>query len=182
MKTNVKERPLTAKQESAAQHYTSDSLNNLTDAMRKAGYSESYATGRGTGDLLGDVRFQARVAELMESEGNFITRSRQRALDKLWEALDTVDTRNIDQVCKITDQLAKYEGWHAAVKHADVSDYEQLQSTLQARVFQHEIDELNRKLEERDKLIRSLTKGETTTRDEVLTSPPTDIYNNEDVG
>ena len=143
---------LTYKQEQFCQHYTSDAKGNASEAARLAGYSH-----RQRGDeLVSKSVIQDRIRELTRSKDNFIALSRELAITKLHEAIDSLDAtnpRNIPTLVKLLHEAALLEGWHAPSKYEDTSQAREINESIKVRQLELQNEQLQEKIKQLNSII-----------------------------
>ena len=132
---------LSLKQELFCKHYTTDAKGVASEAMRLAGYADSYARAY-CASILENVGIQARLKALASPVDSLLTHTRELALKRLWEALEAIPKTDYRGISALTDQLAKYQGWHAPTKYEDTSEARDLTESIRVKQLEAHIEQL----------------------------------------
>ena len=152
---------LSARQESFCNHFTSDAKGVASEAMRLAGYTDTYARVH-CADVLANVGIQARIRELTSSGDNILALTRESIVTKLQQAWSQCDPLHTDKLIKLADQIAKYEGFHSAQRFEDVSQGYEVNRGIRERQLEAQVEQLERKCTQLKSIIEGVEEHETS--------------------
>ena len=160
---------LTPKQELFCQHYTGEAKGNASEAARLAGYAGSCVGTMGD-KLVHNGAVQARIEALRSPSDSLLTRTREQALGKLWDALEAIKPSDYRGISAITDQLAKYGGWHSPIKYEDSSQARDLTESIKVKQLESHIEQLLIQIKQLKSIIE-VVEHEGSTNRAVQTQP-----------